>query len=64
MKKTNKKYYCKVCSNKFFLSQESLEDHQIRRHPFRIIRKPQEKKENIIDKKYSEKIESMKKYEF
>ena len=60
--KTNKKYYCKVCSNKFFLSQESLEDHQIRRHPFLIIRKSPEKKENMIDKKYSEKIESMKKY--
>ena len=61
-KKTNKKYYCKVCSNKFFLSQESLEDHQIRRHPFLIIRKPSERKENTIKQKYSEKLESMKKY--
>ena len=57
-----KKYYCEVCLGKFFLSQESLEDHQIKRHPFITIRKPPKKKEKNINDKYSTKIESMKTY--
>jgi hypothetical protein len=57
----NEKYYCKVCADKFFLSQESLEDHQIKRHPFLIIRKNKEKNDFKEKKKYLENIEFFKK---
>ena len=62
IKQTNDKYFCKVCNEKFFLSQEDLEDHQIKRHPFLIIRKPPVKKENKINKKYNKKLDDLKKY--
>ena len=61
MQEINEKYYCKVCADKFFLSQESLEDHQIKRHPFLIIRKNKEKNDFKEKKKYLENIEFFKK---
>jgi len=60
--KINNKYFCNVCNDKFFLNQEDLEDHQIKRHPFLIIRKPPVKKENKINKIYNKKLDNLKIY--
>ena len=57
-----KKFFCNICKDKYFLSQENLEDHQIKRHPFIIIQKPQEKKENELKVMYDKKLESLKNY--
>ena len=59
---SNKKFFCSVCKDKYFLNQESLEDHQIKRHPFIIIQKPQEKNESKLKKIYDKKLESLNKY--
>ena len=57
-----KKYYCKICSDKFFLSKNNLEDHLIKRHPFIIIKNSPKKIENSIENKYSNKFKSLKEY--
>ena len=57
-----KKYYCKICSDKFFLSKNNLEDHLIKRHPFIIIKNSPKKIENSIENKYSDKFKSLKEY--
>ena len=57
---SDRKYFCDICYNKFFFNVESLEEHQIKRHPFLIIKKSQKiDNENIY--KYSEKLESLRK---
>ena len=56
------KHFCHICDNKFFISEESLEEHQIKRHPYLIIRKIKKKEENKGDNKYIKKLEYMKNY--
>ena len=58
----NEKLICDICKDKYFLSQENLENHLIKRHPFIILQKPQEKKENKLKMIYDKKLESLNNY--
>ena len=60
--KYKQKYYCKICSNKKFKSQQYLDGHIKRRHPeyFHNFIKKQNKKEKSILSNYDKKLNDMK----
>ena len=61
----NKKFYCKVCTNKKFKSQKYLDEHIARRHPdyFNKSMKQKNKKEDKVNiELYQKKLNDMKNY--